>query len=90
MSEKTLMIIVNGAGSPRLDGENQQIQLSQPPPYSSELKPAERVFQKLPRKLKICVSKALREAEDDVSEVLTRFLDDNKRLKPLTLYSYIK
>ena len=90
LSEKTLMI-VDGAGAHRLETENGRcIELSKLPPYSPELNPVERLFQELRRELKFRVFETLDEAENCLSQVLKNFLNDNERVKSLTLYPYIK
>ncbi len=90
LATKTLMI-VDGAGAHRLESETEQrVELSQLPPYSPELNPVERLFQELRRELKFRVFETLGEAEECVSEVLRKFLNDNERVKRLTLYPYIR
>lgn len=89
LSEKTLMI-VDGAGAHRLESENERVELSRLPPYSPELNPVERFFEELRRELKFRVFETLDEAEEYVSEVLQKFLNDNERVKRLTLYPYIE
>jgi hypothetical protein len=89
LSEKTLLI-VDGAGAHRLESANERIELSQLPPYSPELNPVERLFQELRRELKFCVFETLDEAEEYVSQALKKFLDNNERVKRLTLYPYIE
>lgn len=90
LSAKTLMI-ADGAGAHRLESKTEQrVELSRLPPYSPELNPVERLFQELRRELKFRVFETLDEAEEYVSEVLQKFLNDNERVKSLTLYPFIK